>query len=78
MKKKRFTLKELKVKSFVTQISEAEQKTTKGGDHLFRMYPNFNFWTVEKSQFNNPNQIIRRSQKRRSEVISWNKDQTEG
>ena len=58
MKKKRFTIKELKVKSFVTKISETEQKTTKGGDVVYRLLPNFDIWTVEKSQFANPSKIF--------------------
>ena len=58
MKKKGFTIQELKVKSFVTQITETEQRTTKGGDVMFRLYPIFDIWTVEKSQFATPGKMI--------------------
>lgn len=70
MKKKRFTIKELKVKSFVTKISETEQKTTKGGDIVYRLLPNFDIWTVEKSQFSNPSKIFTNQQRVGSSVRS--------
>ena len=72
MKKKRFTIEELQVKSFVTQISETEQRTTKGGDIAFRFFRFQDNWTVEKSQFALPNKGLRRANRRQVSFERFN------